>query len=92
MPGSSRGRRGRSAVSTRDIEMRSAEEEIEFRRELERVIVHPTHSQILIILNIKVIQSNMKAVEKACTYSSSGRASPLWLQEVRNPAMPYQRL
>ena len=49
MPGSSRGRRGRSAVSTRDIEMRSAEEEIEFRRELERVIVHPTHSQIFII-------------------------------------------
>ena len=41
MPGSSRGRRGRSAVSTRDIDMRSAEEEMEFRRELERVIIAP---------------------------------------------------
>ena len=33
----SSGRRGRSAVSTRGIEMRSVEEEAEFRRELERV-------------------------------------------------------
>lgn len=32
----SSGRRGRSAVSTRGIEMRSVEEEAEFRRELER--------------------------------------------------------
>ena len=38
MPGSSRGRRGRRGVSTRDIELRSDEEEMEFRRELERVI------------------------------------------------------
>ena len=37
MPRSSRGRRARSAVSARDIEMRTQEEEMEFRRELERV-------------------------------------------------------
>ena len=37
MPRSSRGRRVRSAVSARDIEMRTQEEELEFRRELERV-------------------------------------------------------
>ena len=40
MPGS-RGRRGRRGVSGRDVEMRSVEEELEFRRELERVIVSP---------------------------------------------------
>lgn len=38
----SRGRRARSAASARDIELRSVEEEEQFRRELEKVSFHIT--------------------------------------------------